>query len=108
MSREYEIKLYREGVAGGVEGENEFIVTYGISPGRPTTRIDPEEYPEVELIKVTCDGLPFDSDIHDDWFVEQITDQHIDIAAERAADRADYLYEQRRDQEMMRDFEGDD
>jgi len=108
MSREYEIKLYREGVAGGVEGENEFIVTYSISPGRPATRIDPEEYPEVELIKVTCDGLPFDSDIHDDWFVEQITDQHIDIAAERAADRADYLYEQRRDQEMMRDFEGDD
>ena len=103
MSREYEIKLYREGVAGGVEGENEFVVTYGISPGRPTTRIDPEEYPEVELIKVTCDGLPFDSDIHDDWFVEQITDQHEDTRAEDAAERAEYRYEQLRDARMMED-----
>ena len=101
MSREYEIKLYREGVAGGVEGENEFIVTYSISPGRPATRIDPEEYPEVELIKVTCDGLPFVDDHLDDWFVEQITDQH-EWTDERA-ERAEYRYEQLRDQRMMED-----
>ena len=84
MSRhpEYEIKLYREDE--GDADEREYVVTYGISPYRPATRIDPEEYPEVELVKVTCDGLPFDSDIHDDWFVEQITDQHEDTAAERA------------------------
>ena len=103
MSKEYEIKLYREGVAGGVEGENEFVVTYSISPGRPATRIDPEEYPEVELVKVTCDGLPFMDDHLDDWFVEQIADQHEDTAAERAAELAEYRYEQLRDQRMMED-----
>ena len=107
MSKEYEIKLYREGVAGGVECENEFIVTYCINGKyHPATRIDPEEFPEIELISVTCDGLPFASDEHDDWFIDQIADQH--DPNEEAADRADYLYEQRRDREMERDFLGDD
>jgi len=101
MSKEYEIKLYREGVAGGVEGENEFVVTYSISKGRPATRIDPEEYPEVELIKVTCDGLPFMDDHLDDWFVEQISDQH--EWTDKRAERAEYRYEQLRDQRMMED-----
>ena len=103
MSREYEIKLYREGVAGGVEGENEFIVTYAISPGRPATHIDPDEYPEVELIKVMCDGFLFIDDHLDDWFVEQIINRH--DYAEEAAERAEYRYEQLRDRRMERDFE---
>jgi len=98
MSREHTIKLYREGVSGGVEGENEFVVTYAISKGRHATRIDPEEYPEVELIKVTCDGLPFMDDHLDDWFVEQITDQYDPY--EDAAERAEYRYEQLRDQRL--------
>ena len=43
MSRhpEYEIKLYREDE--GDADEREYVVTYSISPGRPATRIDPEE-----------------------------------------------------------------
>lgn len=69
------IKLYREGVSGGVEGENEFIVTYIVHAGRAATRIDPEEYPEVELTKVTCDGLPYLDDDLDAWFIQQIEEQ---------------------------------
>ena len=106
MSRhpEYEIKLYREDE--GDADEREYVVTYSISPGRPATRIDPEEYPEVELVKVTCDGLPFMDDHLDDWFVEQITDQH-EWTDERA-ERAEHKYDQMREAHMERDLDHND
>jgi len=103
MSREYTMTLYRGGgINDADENEREYVVTYCINGKyRPATRIDPEEYPEVELIGVACDGLPFASDEYDDWFVEQITDQH--DPAEEAAERAEYRYEQLRDRRMMED-----
>ena len=102
MTRTYTLTTYRGGgMFDDDPDEHEFVVTYSISKGRPATRIDPEEYPEVELVKVTCDGLPFMDDHLDDWFVEQITDQH-EWTDERA-ERAEYRYEQLRDARMMED-----
>ena len=108
MSREYTMKLYRGGGwKDADEVEREYVVTYTISKGYPATGPsyasggEPAEPPEVELIDVTCDGLPFASAEHDDWFVHQIAEQH--DHADEASERAEHRYEQLRDQRMMDD-----
>ena len=37
-------------------GEAEVRITYACSRGRPATRIDPPEYPEIEIVKVEMHG----------------------------------------------------
>lgn len=101
MTRTHTLTTYRGGgMFDDDPDEHEFVVTYSISKGRPATRIDPEEYPEVELLTVEMDGKPYDGD-DVDWlvtFIEENHDWH-----EAAAELAEYRYEQLRDARMMED-----
>ena len=112
MTRIHNMALTRTGTACGLEGENEYEVRYTITPGTPERGrfgkpedYDPGSAPEVEIVSFTRDGLevpePYPGEI--DWMIEQIADQH--DFAEEAAERAEYLADQRRDARVTRDFD---
>lgn len=104
-NRTYTMSLYRGGGWNDAdEIEREYAVAYNITPGCPATGPsyasggEPAEPTEVELLAVTCDGVPFADDSLDDWFVKQIEEHH-DWSAD-ADDRADYRYEQMLDRHI--------
>ena len=51
ITREYE-----DPETGNIRGEAEIEVEASYTPGVRATHLDPEEYPEVEIISVTIDG----------------------------------------------------
>ena len=104
MSGEHTTYLVRHGEVGGMEGENEYEVSYTITPGTPESgrfgppeRYDPGSGPEVEIVSFTRDGMavpePYPGEI--EWIIEQIIDEH-DFDAD-AADDGDRRYEEMRD-----------
>lgn len=92
--------------------EIELVVTYSFLPGRPATPPAyshgglPPEDPEVEIVSVTHDGKPFTlSDEEEEALREQACERAAEDWAEHVADKADYYYEQRRDDQMLERWE---
>ncbi len=109
MAKQYTMIACRPGSHAGCEGENEYVVTYTMTPGRPASGPTyacggtPEEYPEVELINVNRDGMVgVQTDDHeDDWLINYIMENH---EIDDGSDEADYRYEQERDRRMMENW----
>lgn len=51
ITREYE-----DPETGNIRGEAEIEVEVSYTTGTPATHLDPEEYPEVEILSATIDG----------------------------------------------------
>ena len=112
MTRVHTNAFVRSGTACGMDGENEYVVTYTITPGSPergnfgpVELYDPGSAPEADLLTVECDGInvPIGEFPTPEWswLYDQVIENH--DFADDAADRADYLYDQMRDRRMDRD-----
>lgn len=97
---------------GRNEREFELEVTYSVTPGRPAQGPtyscggQPAEDAEIEIISVTHNGAPFETSREEDGrLYDEAWDDSARALEDEAADRADYLYDQARDERMMAEWE---
>ena len=104
MKFTFETAIYRG------DDELELRVTYELSPYYPATHLQPAEGGDCEILDAKFIGVTKDSPLSiEEWETLQAECEaraHQD-AADAAADRADYLYEQQKDRRMMEQWESE-
>lgn len=78
-------------------------VEYCYTEYRAATYFDPPELPEIEIQSIMLEDVEV-SNILAAWVIDKIIEQiEVPDETDKAADLADYLYEQQREQRMFRD-----
>lgn len=82
----------------------DFSVEYNVTKYRPATLEEPAEYPEIQIYSVLLEGNEV-TELLSEWTINQIIEQidTADVETDKAADLADYLFEQRREQFLFKD-----
>jgi hypothetical protein len=80
----------------------EFSVEYHNTKYRAATLEDPPEYPETHIMSIMLEGTEV-TELLAEWVIDKIVGQ-IDLNAnDEAADLADHLFEQQREQRLFKD-----
>jgi hypothetical protein len=84
------------------DGDNDYdlVITYTYNPGSPPTGGDPEEYPEIDVLTITVDGIKagpqqWDDVIESERLYNEMSAHAVDCIADEQAAAEEYRAETR-------------